>query len=275
MSTMSHSSPTEGDLSARRREDLGRDLELLLERLAESREAIVRLLAAGSGGEETLAAEAPENDGTVAEEAWRDDETAEEVSQVDDGIQYTELQRVGPLVPLRSPISPAEIKSAGPVEPEPGSSEIGAAEPLEPQFDGDVTPHQLPSSLRRPGPPALELALIYREIARKDGEVQPEAAPAAAAYHSEPGPKPLAEPPGTAAGPQASGGMPLVEIPALRRAPVPAKPLRVKKTDNGPRAANAQRAARRRLLAVVLMAVGAVVLLTTIVSLLPSIVSAL
>ena len=69
--------------------------------------------------------------------------------------------------------------------------------------------------------------------------------------------------------------MPIVEIPALRRAPVAAKPLRVNKTDTGPRAVNAPRAARRRLLAVILMAVGAVVLLTTIVSLLPSIVSAL
>src|SRR5271155_2397319 len=140
MSNMSHGFPMEDDLSARRHDDLGRDLELLLERLAESREAIVRLLAAGSGGQETLVAEPSEDEETVAEEARTDDEAAEEVTQGDDEIQYTELQRVGPLVPLRSPISTGETRAAEPVEPEAGSSEVGAAEPLEPQFDGHVTP---------------------------------------------------------------------------------------------------------------------------------------
>ena len=82
MGNISQSSPTEDDLSARRRDDLGHDLELLLERLAESREAIVRLLAARSGGAETVAAEAPGDEETVAEEARRDDETVvEEVWQ--------------------------------------------------------------------------------------------------------------------------------------------------------------------------------------------------
>jgi hypothetical protein len=261
------SSPTDDDLSSRRHDDFGRDLERLLERLAESREAIVRLLAASSGDVETVVAEAEAGEGeeTVAEEAWRDDE-----------IEYTEPPTVGSLRPLRGPIAPGDIEVAQPLEPEASPPPVIAAGPLEPQPNGDVEAYQLPSSLRRPGPPALELALIYREIARNGGEVRPKAEPAAAVYHPEPeGLKLLAEPPGTVSAPEASGAMPVVTIPAPRRAPAPVKPVRTKKADNGPRAVEGPRAANRRLLAVVLTAVGAVVLLTTIVSVLPSIVSAL
>ena len=75
MSTMSDRSPIE-DLSARRRDDIGRDLELLLERLAESREAIVRLLATRSGDEEAVATDASGDDATVSEELWQADESS-------------------------------------------------------------------------------------------------------------------------------------------------------------------------------------------------------
>ena len=89
MSNMSYSSPAEDDLSARRHDDVGRDIELLLERLAESREAIVRLLAAGSAGEETVATEGPGDDETVAEEVSTDDEKVAEELWQDNEIQYT------------------------------------------------------------------------------------------------------------------------------------------------------------------------------------------
>jgi hypothetical protein len=46
MSNVSQGSPVEGRRSARRRDDFARDLEILAQRLAESRETIVRLLAA-------------------------------------------------------------------------------------------------------------------------------------------------------------------------------------------------------------------------------------
>ena len=273
---MSHSSPTEDDLSARRHDDLGRDIELLLERLAASREAIVRLLAAGSGGEETAATEASGDEETVAEEGWTDDETVAEGLRQDDETRYKDPSPVGTVRPLRSAIARhAEAEAAPPPEPEATPPQVVVAEAPqpEPQPAADGASYQLPSSLRRPGPPALELALIYREIARKGEEVHPGAAPAAVVYQPEPE-GPLAEPPGTAPAPEPSVAIPIVKIPAVRGAPVSVKPLRVKKTDKGPRALNAPRAARR-LLAVVLTAVGAVVLLTTIVSLLPSIVSAL
>jgi hypothetical protein len=277
ISNVSHSFPAEDDLSARRHDDLGRDIEALLERLAESREAIVRLLAAGSGADETVPAEASGDDETVAEEASTDDETVAEELWHDNEIRYASPVPVGALRPLRNSLArPAEAEVAPPAEPGSTSPQVVAAEAPEPQPAGEVASYQLPSSLRRPGPPALELALIYREIARKDGEVHPEAAPATAVYHSEPeGLKPLAEPQGAPPEPEPSTAMPIVKIPVQRRAPVAVKPLRVKKTDTGPRAVNGAHAARRRLLAVVLTAVGAVVLLTTVVSLLPAIVSAL
>ena len=93
MSNMSYSSPAEDDLSARRHDDVGRDIELLLERLAESREAIVRLLAAGSAGEETVATEGPGDDETVAEEVSTDDEKVAEELWQDNEIQYTGPRR--------------------------------------------------------------------------------------------------------------------------------------------------------------------------------------
>jgi hypothetical protein len=281
MGNTSQSSPTEDDLSARRHDDLGHDLELLLERLAESREAIVRLLAARSGDAETVAAEAPGDEGTVAEEARSDDETVAEGVWQDDEIEYTEPPAVGSLTPLRRPIAPVESEIGPPAEPEVSPTQVIAAQPPEPQPTADVERHQLPSSLRRPGPPSLELALIYREIARNGGEVRPEAAPAVVVYPSEPeGPKPLGEPPGTVPAAGAPGVVPVAKIPAPRKAPVAAKTGRVKTSDrmtsdNGPRPVKGPVSARRRLLAVVLTAVGAVVLLTTIVSVLPSIVSAL
>ena len=281
MGNISQSSPTEDDLSARRRDDLGHDLELLLERLAESREAIVRLLAARSGGAETAAAEAPGDEETVAEEARRDDETVVEEVWQDDEIEYAELPAVGTLRPLRRPIAPAEAEIAQPAEPGASPPQVLAAQPLEPQLAADVERYQLPSSLRRPGPPSLELALIYREIARNGGEVRPEAAPAAVVYPPGPErPKLLSEPPGTVPMGGAPGVVPVAKIAAPRKAPGPVKPVRAKTSDrmtnaNRPRTVKAPAAARRRLLAVVLTAVGAVVLLTTIVSVLPSIVSAL
>jgi hypothetical protein len=250
MSNIGHSSPTEDDLAARRHDDLGHDLELLVERLAESREAIVRLLAARSGDDETLAAEEPGDEETVAEKAWRDDEAvAEEVWQ-DNETEYTEPAPVGSLRPLRRPIAPLDAEVPRPPEPEVSPPQVVAGEPYEPELEGDVEPYQLPSSLRRPGPPALELALIYREIARN-------------------------EPPRTVPAAGAPGAVPVVKIPVLPKAPAPLKPVRVKASDKAQRAMNRPLTSRRRLLAVVLTAVGAVVLLTTIVSVLPSVLSAL
>ena len=139
MSNMSRSSPTEDDLSARRRDDLGRDLELLLERLAESREAIVRLLAAGSAGEETVATEAPGDEETVAEEAWRDNETPDPPA-------------VGALRPLRSAIArPAEAEVVPPLEPGATSPQAVAAEAPGPQPGADLaslSAPQLPPQAR-------------------------------------------------------------------------------------------------------------------------------
>ena len=269
---MSHSSSAEDDLSARRHDDLGRDIEVLLERLAESREAIVRLLA-GSAGEETVPAEESADEETVAEEAGQDNETVVEELWQDN--ETPDPRAVGALRPLRSSHArPAEVAPS--LDPDATSPQTVAAEAPETQPAADAVSYQLPSSLRRPGPPALELALIYREIARNDEEFHPGAAPDAVVYHPEPeGLKPLAEPQGTPPAPEPSSAMPIVKIPVSRRAPAAVKPLRVKKTDTGPRAVNGARAARRRLLAVVLTAVGAVVLLTTVVSLLPAIVSAL
>jgi hypothetical protein len=274
MSNLSGSSPTEDNLAARRHGDLGHDLELLLGRLAESREAIVRLLAARSGDAETVAAEAPGDGETFAEEAGGEDETVDADVWHDEEIEYAEPPAVGSIRPLRRPVAGAEAEIARPAEPEPSPPQVLAAQPLEPQ-------PQLPSSLRRPGPPSLELALIYREIARNGGEVRPEAAPATAVHPLEPdGPKLLVEPPGTVPTAGASGVVPGVKIPAPRKSPVRVKLVRVKttdpmKSDSGPRPARGPISAHRRLLAVVLTAVGAVVLLTTIVSVLPSIVSAL
>ena len=178
-------------------------------------------------------------------------------------------------------IAPAEAEIAQPAEPGASPPQVLAAQPLEPQLAADVERYQLPSSLRRPGPPSLELALIYREIARNGGEVRPEAAPAAVVYPPGPErPKLLSEPPGTVPMGGAPGVVPVAKIAAPRKAPGPVKPVRAKTSDrmtndNRPRTVKAPAAARRRLLAVVLTAVGAVVLLTTIVSVLPSIVSAL
>ena len=97
ISNVSHSFPAEDDLSARRHDDLGRDIEALLERLAESREAIVRLLAAGSGADETVPAEASGDDETVAEEASTDDETVAEELWHDNEIRYASPVPVGAL----------------------------------------------------------------------------------------------------------------------------------------------------------------------------------
>jgi hypothetical protein len=177
MSKMSDDPPTDDDLAARRRDDLGRDLEVLLARLAESREAIVRLLADRSGDGEAVAEEAWDEE-AVAEETW-DDGTVAEEARGSDEIQYLEPRPFGSVIPLRStPIAPEEPD--GPLEPEASSPPVGVAEPLEPKPESDVTPNQLPSSLRRAGPPALELALIYREMARNGGEVRPEALPSEA-----------------------------------------------------------------------------------------------
>jgi hypothetical protein len=216
--------PYTDDELAGRRDDLGRDLEVLLERLAESREAIVRLLAARSGGEEA-----------VTEEAWRDQETQEAW-----GVDETEY-----------------------VEPEASSPPVSAAEPLEPKLDSDVTPNQLPSSLRRPGPPALEVALIYRHIAENGGELL-----------DEPPPGALSEESADSAG--AAGASLNVPHTLTIAGSNPRAVARVVKVPGrGSEAANGPRAARRRLLAVVLVAVGSVVLLTTIVSLLPTLVNSL
>jgi hypothetical protein len=54
MSNLSKGSPNEGRRTARRRDDFERDLELLVQRLADSREAIVRILAAAAGEEGVL-----------------------------------------------------------------------------------------------------------------------------------------------------------------------------------------------------------------------------
>ena len=75
MSNLSNSSPTEDDLAARRHGDLSRDLELLSTRLAESREAIVQLLAARSGDEGTDEAGSAGDDEIVADEGPEDEET--------------------------------------------------------------------------------------------------------------------------------------------------------------------------------------------------------
>ncbi len=201
MSTMSDKSPIE-DLSARRRDDIGRDLELLLERLAESREAIVRLLATRSGDEEAVATDASGDDATVSEELWQADE-----------IQYTDAA-VGTLRPLPTSIAgTAEAEPAPAPEPEASPGQEIAPDAAQPQPPAGGASFQLPSSLRRPGPPALELALIYREIARTGGEVHTEAAPAAVPYSEHEGPKLLAVGPITASAPASSGEMPVVKNP--------------------------------------------------------------
>jgi hypothetical protein len=180
MSNTSDSSLGGDDLVDARHDDLGRDVEVLLKRLSETREAIARLLAAESHANESV----------------------EEEASAGNASQYAEPR---PLTPLRP----------------------------------------LPSSLRRPGPPALELALIYRHMAENDAGALHEAQPDAAV--GEPpatGPKMAARAPwGHSEGAGASSNLAGTDGPG---------------------------AARRRLLAVVLVAVGSVVLLTTIVSLLPT-----
>jgi hypothetical protein len=251
VSNMNDSPHTDDEMAGRHRDDLGRDLEVLLERLAESREAIVRLLAARSGDEET-----------VTEEAWGDDETAVGEARGDVEAEYVEPRPVEPrpveprpveprpfepIRALRSAVAAAEPSATGPVEPEASSVPVGGGEPLGPKLDSDVTPGQLPSSLRRPGPPALEVALIYRRIAENGAELLHETRPGEVSE----GPAPIAGPNPT---------------PVARAVKAP---RRVSAATDGPRAA------RRRLLAVVLVAVGSVVLLTTIVSLLPTLVNLL
>jgi hypothetical protein len=194
---MNDSPNTSDDPASRRHDDLGRDLEVLLERLAESREAIVRLLAARSGDDEAVA----------------------------------------------DPVKPS---AAWPPEPEASSPTVGEAGPLEPRLDSDVTPSQL----RRPGPPALELALIYRHIADNGVGVLHEDQPGA-----------VAEGPATT-GPEVAGRAPWAR-------PEGVGPSNTRDAATGPRGA------RRQLLAVVLVAVGAVVLLTTVVSLLPTLVNSI
>ncbi|HUC15415.1 MAG TPA: hypothetical protein VMS00_13270 [Acidimicrobiales bacterium] len=281
MSNVSDNSPAEDDLAARRHEDLGRDLELLLARLAESRDAIVRLLASRSEDDETLEMDGPRDEEPVTVEGWGDHETVRDEARKGDEGQYLEPRPVGPLRPLRSSIAPLEPPPAWALDPEESQPQVGEGEVVRLRLDGEVVAHQLPSSLRRPGPPALELALIYREIARNGGEVGPEAGPAAMAGHPVPeGPQALAERHATAAATEAPDRVPVLKIPPSGKSPVPVKPapvkpVPVKKDGNRPRAENGPRAARRRLLAVVLTAVGAVVLLTTIVSVLPSLVNAL
>ncbi len=271
MSNSSNSSPTEDDSDGRRLGDLSRDLESLLTRLAESREAIVQLLAARSVDEGTVARGASEDEETFAEEGPEDEETFAGEARPDFETEYAEPRPLGPIRALRRPMETLEAPVAASLEPEAGSPEPGAPEAAVPTPESDVH-HQLPSSLRRPGPPALELALIYRDLARTGGELWPEAGSAVADQPEREGPKLVAEPQNTGPVGTAPGTAPLVKLPAPRKAPARLKKAEapVKRFDAELSAAPKPTAARRRLLAVVLTAVGAVVLLTTLVSLLPS-----
>ena len=61
MSNISKGSAIEARRMARRKDEIARDLEVLVQRLAESREAIVRLLAASTGEEQATPIEPARN----------------------------------------------------------------------------------------------------------------------------------------------------------------------------------------------------------------------
>lgn len=249
-SNVSDVSPAEDDSATRAQDDFGRDLELLLRRLAESREAIVRLLAA---------------------------------TGVDDGAGVPELLRR------------EETEILG---PQPGEATVHLlatpaaheeTEPLKPRAAPVVTPRAPTGPFGIPGPAALELALIYRQIAQNGAEIQHGARPGAVPERPTGVPQPTGRAPGTVAVPMApstlsaagngarvvaQGGKDRGALDAAGKGLRMARPS-VKAPGTARAAATGPRAARRRLLAVVLTAVGAVVLLTTLVSLLPTLVSVL
>jgi hypothetical protein len=248
----------------------GRDLEQLMERLAESREAIVQLLSARSVGVTT----APVEYGAEAEDA-------------------------APIARLAAVPEPGPPVTQGPT----------------PMPSPVATPHSSIGPFGIPGPAALELALIYRQIADDGATAQEQARPIVApesAVPDEPGfaaRVPWTLPPGVgvsnAGAPEGGAVRVLPTVTVLPTAqhsdvtgvsgdgvvaalPTVGEPdamaaggnrVAARATVKGLRRATAAttgpRAMRRRLMAVALVAVGAVVLLTTVVSMLPALANVL
>ena len=200
MSDTGDSSLSGDDLVDPRHDDLGRDLEVLLARLAESREAIARLLAARSGTRERVAEEGWKTTipvrrrclGTTIPVRGRNGKTTRHSSRrlgrttgtaAEGGVrgrridpESLEARPVSLLRPLGSPLVPAE--ATGPREPQASSPPLSAPEPLGPKLESrcgtSSAPRIAPSTWSAC---VLELALIYREIARNGGQAHPETMP--------------------------------------------------------------------------------------------------